>query len=419
MKNSLLILILSIISISGITACDDDTNTNPGYIDFTDALYTSKVEFSGEGRIYYTVSAYGHGDEITSIRWSAPDLDINEKTMEVGSGTFNPETNHLIPDFNEMAAYCSDATPIITFYPAWRGEDAVPAGTYSFSGKLVSSSGIETQLFDISGDLSIDGTVLTPIDVVLDPLPTATARLYTLIITTTYTISDDQTFTTVTESDFVQVYRCPLAGTPLYERIIRWGSTWIDAAIEDLGETTENDLAETLLMGMYNLEPLGYKYGGFPRPSDFEDRAEVFLDFPTMACGEMRGFYMALVESQGIDANWLWFWFSQPSSEEYSMYQTISIKALGTSEIVWRYSDHIVVQVNGQVYDPTYLVMADNADDYEDFMFASFCYGDDTHCGGTQSWCTLPDGPQGICTENHPGEVENESPPRYTGEDYL
>jgi hypothetical protein len=412
-------LILLIISLGFLTSCDDDsTNNIPGYISFEDNIYTSKVEFSGQGRIYYTASAYGYGDEITSIRWKAPDLEVKEKTIEVGSAHFNIDTKHLIPEFNEMAAYCSDSTPVVTFFPASRGIDPPLDATYSIKGKLISSSNEETTVFDISGELTIEATGYAPLTVTLPKLPTATAKLYSMEITSNYTISGE-TYTTITTSDFAQVYRCPIPGTPLYERIIRWGCSWIDASIEDLGQETENQLAQTLLMGMYNLEPLGYRYGPFPRPSDFVDRAGVFLDFPQSACGEMRGFYMALVESQGIDANWLWFWFNQPSSQEYSMYQTIMIPALGTNEMIWRYSDHIVVQVNGKVYDPTYLVSAESADEYEDYMFASFCYGEDESCGRSSSnWCTFPDGPQGICTENHTGEVEDESPPRFTGEDY-
>ncbi|MBU1238863.1 hypothetical protein KKF84_13835, partial [Myxococcota bacterium] len=242
-------------------------------------------------------------------------------------------------------------------------------------------------------------------------------RLYTLEITSVYTV-EGTTYTQVSHMRFAQTWRCPLPGTPLYERILRWGSSWIDDTLDDQSEASENVLAETLLFGMYNLEPLGYRYGPFPRPSDFVDRAEVFLDFPQMACGEFRGFYMALVESQGIDANWLWFWYNYPSSTAPSMYETRFIAALGTDEMYWRYQDHIVVEVNGKVYDPTYLVAAESADEYEDYMFEDFCYGEDVHCGGANGWCTIDDGPQGICVDNLPGYVEGESPPRHRGEDY-
>jgi hypothetical protein len=100
------------------------------------------------------------------------------------------------------------------------------------------------------------------------------------------------------------------------------------------------------------------------------------------------------------------------------MYETREIAALGRDVMTWRYSDHIMVEVNGRVYDPTYLVIEESMETYEDFMFARYCYGEDSSCGGANSWCTIPGGPQGICIDNPPGYDPEIGPPVFRGEDY-
>ncbi|MDA3864516.1 MAG: hypothetical protein PF689_11685 [Deltaproteobacteria bacterium] len=388
--------------------CDDDNQNNTN-LPFEDPVYTDSIDFTGPDRIYYT---------ITGPTWEDDNLQVNETVFAMGEGSIDPETGLVVPEISHLAAYCSDATAYLSFYPVWKGEETIPEGSYTLSGKLIDPLTQESSpFFSVSGDLAVTNGQYLPIEVTAAQLPPLTAKLHILEITHEYTVNQS-TYTQVTRMELAQVWKCPLPGTPLYEKIIRWGCEWIDGHIEDEGQISENVIADTLLTSMVALEPLGYRYGPFPRPSNFDDRAEVFLDFKQSACGEFRGFFMALVETQGIDANWLWFWFNQPSSTEYSMYQTIELPALGTSSVVWRYSDHIVVQVNGIVYDPTYLLIKENPDEYEDYIFASFCLGEDEPCYGANSWCTIPDGPQGECIDNPPGYTEGVSPPRFTGEDY-
>ncbi|MBN2724751.1 MAG: hypothetical protein JXR95_11830 [Deltaproteobacteria bacterium] len=384
-----------------LIGCDDSSDRKV----FSDPYFTSSINFSGVGRIFYT---------ITGPTWDDPNSSPDEILFELGNGYIDSE-GYLNGEYNELAAYCSGAAPWLVFHVGTSAEFVDL--DYSYKGTLYSADGETMELFDVSGTVTPDGTSYPEIFAEAQVLPMDTAKFYILEIQ--HNLSDgNTTYSQTTRHEFAQVWRCPLAGTPLYKKIIIWGSEWINGHYPDTGEDTENILAEKLLLGMKNLEPLGYRYGAFPRPSEYNDRAEIFLDFKQSACGEFRGFYMALTETQGIDSNWLWFWFRYPSSEEYSMYQTIDIPALGTDSRVWRYSDHIVVQVNDKVYDPTYLVMADTPDEYEDYMFDSFCYGEDTPCAHAGDWCTVEDGPQGICTENHEGYVEGESPLRFTGEDY-
>lgn len=373
----------------------------------TDPIATAAIDFVGTGRIFYT---------ITGPTWDDPNILVQERLFDLSQGYLN-EYGELVPETLRMAAYASGAQAQLVLMPAWRNEGTPPPGTYRFTGKLTASDGTSLDWFDVQGDLQPTTTGYAPINIETTPLPTATARVWELAITHTYTVAG-RTYTHTHYQDLVQTWRAPLPNTPLYEPILRWGSEWMNATVEDNGEVTENTLAEKLLLGMKALEDLGYSYGSFPRPSNIVDRAEVFLDFKRSACGEFRGFFMALVETQGIDANWLWYWFNKPSSTWYSMYETRVIAALGRTPQVWRYQDHIVVEVNGVVYDPTYVITQPNADAYEDFMFARFCFGEDRPCQHASDWCTLPSGPQGVCIDNPPGYDPSIGPGRFRGEDY-
>ncbi len=372
-----------------------------------DPVVTGTIEFSGSGRIFY---------QITGPTWETPNVPVTEKVYDLGTGHLN-ERGELVPDTLYMGAYASGGVARLSVTPVWRGEGEPPPGTYGFTGVLTATDGTEIQWFDASGELTPGTEGYETITLDAAPLPIQTARVWELAMTHRYNVGN-ASYQRTHYQEIAQTWRAPLPGTPMYQQILRWGGEWIDATVEDTGQPAENDLAETLLFGMRALEDLGYRYGPFPRPSDIVDRAEVFLDFKQSACGEFRGFYMALVESQGIDANWLWYWFHKPRSDWYSMYETIPIAALGRSEQIWRYQDHIVVEVNGVVYDPTYLVVQPNADAYEDFMFARFCYGKDEPCRHASDWCTIPGGPQGVCIDNPPGFDQEIGPQRFRGHDY-
>ncbi len=410
---SLFALLLALL----VSSCSEDKAAPP--VPLEDAIYTGQVDFAGGGRIFY---------EITGPDWDTPNVYMGETLLIMGQAYI--DKGILLPETNEMAAYSSGATPVLTFHPLFEGlseeetenlkeaEDGTPPeGTYAFRGLLIDSEGTEREVFNVQGDLTVNATDYAPVVVNLEPLPTETARIYTLAITHTYTIGQE-TFTRITHTEFAQVWRAPLPGTKLYQKIIRWGCQWLDNAFPDEGETSENELADILLLGMENLVPLGYRYGSLTRPVPYTNKAEVFLDYKQSACGEFYGFFMDLVETQGIDANYLIFWFPNPTPDWYSMYETIDLPALGRDSKVWRYADHGLVEVNGRVYDPTYLLIKENADEYEDYLFARFCYGDEGKCGAGNAWCLIPSGPQGICADNTPGYDEELGFIRSRGETY-
>ncbi|MBU1241897.1 hypothetical protein KKD52_06935 [Myxococcota bacterium] len=408
-------------------ACDDVQEKPLPRLE--DPLHTGRIDFSGMGRIYY---------EITGPDFETPNVAVGDTLVVFGDARVDGDV--VLPERNWMAAYASDATPLITITPAWTGpEGTPPGGTYDLRGKLVDSAGVELELFSAQGELeqveeseesdamrfellldgddTIEGQLYAPITITAARLPHDTAKVYTLVIEHVYT-TGEMIYRHTTHTEFAQVWRAPLPNTILYQQIIRWGSQWIDATVEDLGEPTENQLADVLLLSLPKLVPLGYRYGSLVRPVPYTNKAEVFLDYKQSACGEFYGFFMDLVETQGIDANYLIFMFPNPSPDWYSMYQTIDIPALGRESKVWRYGDHGLVEVNGRVYDPTYVLIKENADEYEDYLFANFCYGDEGKCGRGNTWCLIPDGPQGICADNEPGYDPELGFMRYRGETY-
>ncbi|MBU1220254.1 hypothetical protein KKF34_00060 [Myxococcota bacterium] len=417
MPHNLYITILSLcILVPTLTSC---TEKKQEKVLLEDPVYTDTIDFAGEGRILY---------EITGPDYETPNVPVGETTFFAGIPYVLGE--EMLPELNYMPAYASSSTPLVKFTPTWKGEGPPPAGTWHLRGVLQDSSGLEIELFDKEGALEPAGDDMGSIDegdstsagyktieFETQALPSETAKLYNLLITHTYTVNGT-TFSRLSTTEFAQVWRAPLPGTILYYQIIRWGAEWLNGTFSDLGEVTENELADKLLLGMQNLVPLGYRYGSHGKLDHFTNKAEVFLDRKQSSCGDFYGFFMDLVETQGIDANYLIFYFPNPSPEWFSMYETIEIAALGREKRVWRYADHGLVEVNGRVYDPTYGLIMENADVYEDFLFARFCYGGEGKCGAGNTWCLIPGGPQGICSDNEPGYHEELGFIRVRGETY-
>lgn len=409
MPQSFYIIILSFcILIPGLTSCSDKKQEKEL---LEDPVYTGKVDFTGEGRILY---------EITGPDYETPNVPVGETTFLAGIAYVLGDT--MLPEVNYMPAYASGSKPLISVTPAWKGEGAPPEGTWHLRGVLRDSRGQEIDFFDEQGALEpeeeeSDFVGYRKIEFEAQSLPTETAKLYNLEITHTYSINNS-TFSKVTNTEFAQVWRAPLPQTILYYQIIRWGAQWLDGTFPDMGEVTENELADMLISGMQNLVPLGYRYGSHGKLDHYTNKAEIFLDRKQSSCGDFYGFFMDLVETQGIDANYLIFYFPNPTPEWFSMYETIEIAALGREKRVWRYADHGVVEVNGRVYDPTYGLIMENADVYEDFLFARFCYGGEGKCGAGNTWCLIPSGPQGICSDNEPGYHEDLGFIRVRGETY-
>jgi len=225
-----------------------------------------------------------------------------------------------------------------------------------------------------------------------------------------YRHEDDQGVVTRVETvhPIALAWAPPIDGTPVYERTMLWASEWsagipTQAVLEaDAVAGVENQIAQRLLDGVWGLGERGYRYGSFERPKEKDNQAHVFLDFKTVACGEFRGVFLALLEYHGVDANWVMMSFRKPSSTKLSMYETRELPGVGTESKVWRFWNHVAVEVNGEVYDPSYGLHAQDWNTYEDNLFARYCYGEDVKCKGGENWCKRPRA-EGLCVDNPPG----------------
>jgi hypothetical protein len=200
-----------------------------------------------------------------------------------------------------------------------------------------------------------------------------------------------------------------IEGTPLYEPMLIWSGTWLEGmparseTPPDELEAAEDRIALATLRGIEGLGQQGQRsYGVFKRPKDKDNQAHVWLDNPQSACGEYRGGYMALVEQHGVDAQWVMMSFRDPSPEKLSMYETREIAAVGTEPKVWQHWNHVAVEVNGQLYDPTYALHHATWGDYEDDLFERYCYGESDKCKTPGGWCQQ-ERPPGSCVDNPPG----------------
>jgi len=202
----------------------------------------------------------------------------------------------------------------------------------------------------------------------------------------------------------VTTWAHPVEGTPLYRRMLLWTGAWLaglpsKADTQDVDEA-EHTIALTTLHGMSAIE--GRSYGAFPRPKAKDNQAHVWLDFERTACGEMRAGLMGMVEAHGVDAQWVMMSFRDPSPEKLSMYETREIAAVGRKAKVWQHWNHVAVEVNGRIYDPSYDLYAESWAAYEDDLFARYCYGEAEKCKTPGGWCQQPR-PEGTCIDNPPG----------------
>lgn len=204
----------------------------------------------------------------------------------------------------------------------------------------------------------------------------------------------------------------PVPDAPLYKQAVLWSSEWAAGDWDVDDPQTKHQIAERLTMGVRSLENQGRSYGAFPRPPRnlIEDRVDIFLDFERSACGEYRGVLMGLIEYHGIDASWVWFRFPEPDDDyfdptENTHYRTRTITAVGRSARQWSYSNHIVVSVDGRIYDPTHTVIKDSWEEYEDWMFADYCRkdGEDLDCRTNPPGYVADDGihPRVIFADNY------------------
>jgi len=190
-----------------LAACDDPKE-NPLPL-LEDPLRTGRIDFGGTGRIYY---------EITGPGWDTPNVAVGDTLVVMGEARVDGD--RVLPAQNHLAAYASDATPLVTFQPEWVGEGSPPAGTYEFDGVLVDAAGTRTPFLHTQGELASLAGDYAPIQVAAAALPHDTARLYTLEITHTY-VTGGVITRRVTQTEFAQTWKAPLPNTKLYQQIIR------------------------------------------------------------------------------------------------------------------------------------------------------------------------------------------------------
>jgi hypothetical protein len=201
-------------------------------------------------------------------------------------------------------------------------------------------------------------------------------------------------------------WRGPTSDVRLYRETVLWSSMWAAgswAGDEEHAEDSTHQISERLMQGVGTLGNFGYEYGTFDRPpkDEIDDRADVFLDFERSACGEFRGILMNLIEYHGIDASWVWWKKSHDNDSKLGIYKTRKLAAVGRKAKHWFNTNHIVVAVDGRIYDPTYTVSKPSFEDYEDWMFEKYCRKASDFCRGE---CDLDSGDERRhCVDNPPG----------------
>ncbi|MFT5587293.1 MAG: hypothetical protein ACI9VR_004901 [Cognaticolwellia sp.] len=342
----------------------------------------SEVVFSGEGRLEHTR---------TGPAWSDANVDVGAVTWvrgqsKVQAGVLQP--GRTAPD--EIAAYLPGSTAQVMV----RMDGEVPTGAWiTLTGAWDSGAPFASQRLPLAPQVS--WSLQVP------------ERLDKLSLTLTYQLPDVGPYQS--EHILVTTWDKPLQGTPLYRRPLLWMAEWgagtpARSVIPlELQDAAENELALKALRGLYQLGiDEGRTYGSFPRPKEKDNQAHVFLDHPQCACGEYRGILLNLIEEQGIDGNWVLMAFRNPSLDALSMYETREIAAVGTEPKVWQHWNHVAVEVNGQVYDPTYNLHHPDFPSYEDDLFERYCYGEEEKCKTPGGWCQQPR-PEGTCIDNPPG----------------
>lgn len=341
-----------------------------------------KVVLSGDGRLTHTRSG---------ATWADPDVEVGPVVWVRGQS--EPLAGELRPGRSaedEIAAYLPGSTAEMTLR---MGDQPLPGSTVTMSGRWASGAEIQAQTLPLAQELSWSLG-----------LP---QRLDALELTLEFSEPEQPTYRT--HHTIVTTWDAPIEGTPLYRRPLLWMAQWgagtpaKSVTPLELQAQVENDLALVALDGIWELGLAGERsYGPFPRPKDKDNQAHVWLDHGQSACGEYRGILLNLLESQGVEASWVLLTFRNPSPDALSMYETRKIAAVGTEPKVWQHWNHVAVEVNGQVYDPTYHLHHPDFASYEDDLFEFYCTGEDEKCKTPGGWCQQPR-PEGSCRPNPPG----------------
>lgn len=369
----------SLISVAlGLASCVDAPTGD------TPQLFPTSLELASapgmDNRIDY---------EVTGPTWETPHRHITERVFAT------PLRPLLLPDgsfetsLNEPAPYVQ-GTPMLLraeIGAAFTEEHDLEIA-WSVEGTLRSTTD-ETidpiRFFSENGVVERRDGVNPVITIATDDLPTRVDVWELDLAWKLESTLDGEPFFTAgkTKHTIPLLLQAPTEDAPRYKQAILWSSQWAAGEWDLDDPETKHQIAEKLTYGVRSLENLGRSYGSFPRPkrSLIEDRVDIYLDFERSACGEHRGILMALIEYQGFEASWIWFRFPEPDDAYYdpagnNRYRTREITAVGRAPQRWSYSNHIIVQVDGRVYDPTHTIVKDSWQEYEDFMFAEYCRKD-------------------------------------------
>ncbi len=327
-----------------------------------------------------------HDYQITGPTWESPHRHIGNTTFLVAPGGQVLADGQYEYALNEPAPYTS-GTPVKLAFELDTDllDEHEEAIDWQVRGVLRSQTdpGLPAiELFRSEGTVVTDGEKFPFVEVETDDLPDR-VDLWTLELQWDLRAHGGSLLLeqeAVTRHTIPTLWRNPRGEAPRYKQAILWAARW--GAGEWEGEEAKHDIALRMLEGIDGLGREGRSYGGFARPdrSLIEDRVDIYLDFERTACGEHRGIMMALVEYHGIDATWVWFKFRDEDEtgyveDHYDRYRTRLHTAVGREAKHWSYGDHIVVSVDGRIYDPTHITVQDSWEDYEDYMFQEYCRG--------------------------------------------
>lgn len=433
------IILLAFLVFTAMTlGCGDDSPTSPTSSANPNADLGSRVPyipFPGAEETAFPAairlsSAPGlnnrHTYEITQPPWGSPHRTIGDDIWRVWAYQVGDD-GALVGDALDEPAPFTRATPMTLGADlVWTGPDGELPDALDVHVEAVlrstTSEGIEVPILSTDTTVAARSEVHFPDDtagvafevlsVQTDALPTR-VDLWSLELIWTLTPMRDGEPTadaprvSRTRHLVPTFLRDPNPDAPRYKRPMLWSAAFAAGEWDDEGDAvaeTEHRIAMAELEGVRSLADLGFRYGGFPRPphGEFKDRVDLFLDFEQTACGEFRGIMMALVEYHGLDARWFWFRFPELDSEHFALYKTRDISAVGQPSGHWFNTNHIVVTVNGKVYDPTYTVYKESWQEYEDWMFERYCPGRDAPCSEDR-WCSSPPLSEDGCIDNPPG----------------
>lgn len=387
-------------------------------------LYVAALDLSSapglDNRFDYEVSGEDFDDPHVTVTDRVFVVEAERPEVDLDDG------RRLIAGFDEPAPYLQ-GTPmaLAASFGAAAGVD-VARFDVSVQGTLRSTTDPDWPARAlVQASASLDGAA--PLEVVTDALP---ERVDVFELELAWTLAPaDCKVGACAETELVTrhlvptTWRAPREEAPRYRRAMLWSSAfaageWVAGADP---KETELAIARAVLEGYATLdETAGKSYGGFPRPEyDGEvDGVDVWLDFPRSACGEQKFAVMAMIEYQGIDAKWGVLEFLDPGPDRLSQYVTYEVPALGRDPEVWYHTNHAFAVVHGHIFDGTYDRYAPTVAEYEDGLFAKFCYGKDDPCRYTSDWCSNPPEAGTYCIDNPPGHDPELGFTFYSGDSY-